>query len=96
MTAPAAAPGDAVAPARVANLSYFFPAHNEEANLEGLVNEALETLPTIAEAFEIIAVHVVLPRCRPACAATPGVRGQRPKGPCCRPGMATGGVWLPA
>ena len=26
-------------------LSYFFPAHNEEANLEGLVLEALETLP---------------------------------------------------
>lgn len=57
MTAPAAAPGDAVAPARVANLSYFFPAHNEEANLEGLVNEALETLPSIAETFEIIAVN---------------------------------------
>ena len=26
---------------RVARLSYFFPAHNEEANLEGLVAEAL-------------------------------------------------------
>ena len=56
MTAPAAAPGDAAAPARVARLSYFFPAHNEEANLEGLVAEALETLPSIAETFEIIAV----------------------------------------
>jgi glycosyltransferase involved in cell wall biosynthesis len=56
MSAPAAAPGDAVAPARVARLSYFFPAHNEEANLEGLVAEALETLPSIAETFEIIAV----------------------------------------
>ena len=43
-------------PARVARLSYFFPAHNEEANLEGLVAEALETLPTLAETFEIIAV----------------------------------------
>jgi glycosyltransferase involved in cell wall biosynthesis len=42
--------------ARVPHLSYFFPAHNEEANLEGLVEEALETLPTLAEAFEIIAV----------------------------------------
>jgi glycosyltransferase involved in cell wall biosynthesis len=37
-------------------LSYFFPAHNEEANLEGLVTEALGVLPTIAETFEIIVV----------------------------------------
>src|SRR5207247_10238400 len=37
-------------------LSYFCPAHNEEANLEGLVREALTTLPTLAEAFEIIVV----------------------------------------
>jgi glycosyltransferase involved in cell wall biosynthesis len=44
------------APARVARLSYFFPAHNEEANLEGLVAEALATLPTLADTFEIIAV----------------------------------------
>jgi glycosyltransferase involved in cell wall biosynthesis len=44
------------APARVPRLSYFFPAHNEEANLEGLVEEALATLPSIAETFEIIAV----------------------------------------
>jgi glycosyltransferase involved in cell wall biosynthesis len=43
-------------PARVARLSYFFPAHNEEANLAGLVDEALATLPTLAETFEIIAV----------------------------------------
>lgn len=56
MTSPAADPGDAVAPARVARLSYFFPAHNEEANIEALVAEALETLPAIAETFEIIAV----------------------------------------
>jgi glycosyltransferase involved in cell wall biosynthesis len=41
---------------RVERLSYFFPAHDEEANLEGLVAEALETLPTLAETFEIIAV----------------------------------------
>ena len=45
-----------LAAARVARLSYFFPAHNEEANLEGLVEEALATLPDIAETFEIIAV----------------------------------------
>jgi len=41
---------------RVARLSYFFPAHNEEANLAGLVDEALSTLPGLAETFEIIAV----------------------------------------
>jgi glycosyltransferase involved in cell wall biosynthesis len=40
----------------VAHLSYFVPAYNEEENLEGLVAEALETLPTLAETFEIIAV----------------------------------------
>ena len=44
------------APPRVQRLSYFFPAHNEEANLEALVTEALETLPTLADTFEIIAV----------------------------------------
>jgi glycosyltransferase involved in cell wall biosynthesis len=44
------------APTRVARLSYFFPAHNEEANLAGLVEEALATLPGLAETFEIIAV----------------------------------------
>jgi glycosyltransferase involved in cell wall biosynthesis len=42
--------------ARVPRLSYFFPAHNEEANLRGLVDEALETLPTLAETFEIVIV----------------------------------------
>ena len=42
---------------RVVRLSYFFPAHNEEANLAGLVDEALATLPSLAETFEIIAVN---------------------------------------
>ena len=42
--------------ARVAELSLFFPAHNEEANLEALVEEALEALPALADKFEIIAV----------------------------------------
>jgi glycosyltransferase involved in cell wall biosynthesis len=42
--------------ARLARLSYFFPAHNEEANLEALVAEALESLPALADVFEIIAV----------------------------------------
>ena len=41
---------------RVPRLTYFFPAHNEEANLEGLVDEALAMLPALAETFEIIAV----------------------------------------
>ena len=41
---------------RVARLSYFFPAHNEEANLEGMVDEALAALPDLADTFEIIAV----------------------------------------
>jgi len=41
---------------RVAELSYFFPAHNEAENIEGLVEEALAALPDLAERFEIIAV----------------------------------------
>ncbi|MES2210691.1 MAG: glycosyltransferase family 2 protein [Chloroflexota bacterium] len=40
----------------VAALSYFFPAHDEAANLRGLVEEALATLPGLAETFEIIIV----------------------------------------
>ncbi len=55
-TTEAASATEAAAPNRVARLSYFFPAHNEEANIEALVAEALETLPTLAETFEIIAV----------------------------------------
>jgi len=42
---------------RLPELSYFFPAHNEEANLRGLVEEALATLPDLADAFEIIIVN---------------------------------------
>ena len=42
---------------RLPALSYFFPAHNEEANLEGLVEEALATLPGLAETFEIVIVN---------------------------------------
>ena len=53
-------PGTAVesgsAAKRVPALSFFFPAHNEEANLEALVEESLAALPAIAEKFEIIAV----------------------------------------
>jgi glycosyltransferase involved in cell wall biosynthesis len=42
---------------RLPELSYFFPAHNEAANLRGLVEEALATLPTLADRFEIIIVN---------------------------------------
>ena len=48
--------GSTATPPKVAELSFFFPAHNEEANLEALVDEALGALPAIAEKFEIIAV----------------------------------------
>ena len=47
----------ATASPRVARLSYFFPAHNEEANAAGLVEEALAVLPTLADTFEIIVVN---------------------------------------
>ena len=41
---------------RLPELSYFFPAHNEESNLEPLVDEALATLPSLADRFEIVIV----------------------------------------
>jgi glycosyltransferase involved in cell wall biosynthesis len=50
------APALSVPVVRVPALSYFFPAHDEEANLEPLVEEALATLPALAEVFEIVAV----------------------------------------
>jgi glycosyltransferase involved in cell wall biosynthesis len=43
-------------PARVAELSYFFPAHDEAENIEALVAEALPALKAMAQRFEIIAV----------------------------------------
>ncbi len=55
MPAPTDPSADAPA-ARVAELSYFFPAHDEAENIEGLVEEALAELPRLAERFEIIAV----------------------------------------
>lgn len=51
-TGPSGQPGP-----RVPRLSFFFPAHNEEANLEGLVEEALAVLPGLAATFEIIVVN---------------------------------------
>ncbi|HYM83452.1 MAG TPA: glycosyltransferase family 2 protein [Candidatus Dormibacteraeota bacterium] len=56
IVAPRPATGSSAAGGRAARLSYFFPAHNEEANLEGLVTEALETLPALAETFEVVIV----------------------------------------
>ncbi|HUG28931.1 MAG TPA: glycosyltransferase family 2 protein [Candidatus Limnocylindria bacterium] len=59
----AGAAGEAVAEglqsgtARLPALSYFFPAHNEAANLQGLVEEALATLPGLADDFEILIVN---------------------------------------
>jgi len=38
------------------SLSLILPAHNEEANLETVVQRALEVLPTVADAFDIIVV----------------------------------------
>jgi glycosyltransferase involved in cell wall biosynthesis len=54
--APSPSAGDAFTASRLAALSYFFPAHNEAANLEALVAEALETLPSLADTFEIVIV----------------------------------------
>lgn len=56
VAAPGRGPAPSAPPARVARLSYFFPAHNEAANLEGLVAEALTALPELADTFEIIIV----------------------------------------
>jgi glycosyltransferase involved in cell wall biosynthesis len=49
-------PASTPAPARVDRLSWFFPAHNEEANLEPLVAEAMTALPGLAHTWEIIVV----------------------------------------
>ena len=54
---PSISPASGEAPERVAHLSYFFPAHNEEANVAGLIEEALAVLPSLADTFEIIVVN---------------------------------------
>ncbi|MGH2408093.1 MAG: glycosyltransferase family 2 protein [Candidatus Limnocylindrales bacterium] len=60
MSSPAGDPAVATdahrARARVAALSYFFPAHDEAENVDGLVAEALAVLPELTHAFEIIVV----------------------------------------
>jgi glycosyltransferase involved in cell wall biosynthesis len=43
-------------PGRVPRLTWFFPAHNEEPNLVPLVDEAMETLPELADTWEIVIV----------------------------------------
>jgi len=43
-------------PDRLPALTFFFPAYNEEENLEAVVGEAIETLPRFAERFEIVIV----------------------------------------
>lgn len=41
---------------RLRALSFFFPAYNEEENIEAVVAEALETLPRFADEFEVVIV----------------------------------------
>jgi glycosyltransferase involved in cell wall biosynthesis len=48
--------GPAVGARRVPELSWFFPAHNEEANLEPLVEEAKAALAELADTWEIVIV----------------------------------------
>lgn len=48
--------GSAAGLGRVPALSYFFPAHDEAANIGALVAEALESLPRLADRFEVICV----------------------------------------
>lgn len=42
--------------AKVSSLSVFFPAYNEEANIENTVTKALSILPSVAHQWEIIVV----------------------------------------
>jgi glycosyltransferase involved in cell wall biosynthesis len=55
---PAGARGPGMDPpdGRLERLSFFFPAHNEEANLRELVAEALAALPGLADVFEVVIV----------------------------------------
>ena len=43
-------------PERLPALSFFFPAYNEEENVDAVVAEALTTLPRFADRFEIVIV----------------------------------------
>lgn len=42
--------------ARLPSLSFFFPAYNEEGNVEAVVHDALATLPRFADDIEVIVV----------------------------------------
>ena len=41
---------------KLGSLSCFFPAYNEEANIAGLLDEALATLPEFADRFEVLVI----------------------------------------
>jgi glycosyltransferase involved in cell wall biosynthesis len=41
---------------KLPSLSFFFPAHQEEGNIEALVRQAQQILPTVADTWEIIPV----------------------------------------
>jgi glycosyltransferase involved in cell wall biosynthesis len=43
--------------AKISSLSFFFPAYNEESNVETLVRKAQRILPEIAQTWEIIPVN---------------------------------------
>jgi glycosyltransferase involved in cell wall biosynthesis len=43
--------------AKLSSLSVFFPAYNEEANVENMVRQAQKILPELAETWEIIPVN---------------------------------------
>ncbi len=43
--------------ARLPALSFFFPAYNEEGNVEAVVQDALATLPRFADVIEVIVVN---------------------------------------
>lgn len=42
---------------KLKELSVFFPLYNEEANVESLVSETLEVIPTVADKFEILLIN---------------------------------------
>jgi glycosyltransferase involved in cell wall biosynthesis len=42
--------------ARLRSLSFFFPAYNEEGNVEAMVKDALATLPLLSDDIEVIVV----------------------------------------
>lgn len=43
--------------AKLKELSVFFPFYNEEKNIEKVIKQAIEVIPTIADTFEIIIVN---------------------------------------